>query len=330
MGRGAAGRGGGAGVSGGLSGPGGGAGGGARGGAGPPPRPVTLLASGAAAALVLLPQIAISTHSPFPVLDHAWVTGWSPANVLSSRFDNIDGHFDYAQVNAAFYARPLYDAYFMAPIFTPFALIGAWALRRRRAQALLLVLWALLPYLFLAGIPYQNIRFPLIVFPATAVLAGYGLATVLRARTLLAVVLGAGLVWSISASQPVIADFVAHQQRDQRAVWWAVKRVPPAARLYTFELTEPLAAYAPFAVRELYDETPESIDAQLADGTASYLFANVWVIEHQWQGHTLDETYRWLRDRIGLEYLDRIGNYWLFRIRHENRNAAARLQRTRG
>ncbi|MFN8447321.1 MAG: glycosyltransferase family 39 protein [Anaerolineae bacterium] len=36
------------------------------------PRWRHLLVAGAAAALVLLPQAAVSLHSPFPVLDHAW------------------------------------------------------------------------------------------------------------------------------------------------------------------------------------------------------------------------------------------------------------------
>lgn len=279
---------------------------------------LSLLAAGAAAP-VLLPQIAVSLHSPFPVLNHAWVTSWSPANAFARSFTNVDGHFDYAQTNAQFYARVYVDPYFLAPIFTPLALLGVWALRRRRALLLLLALWALLPYLFLAGIPYQNTRFPLIVMPALAALVGLGLQTALHRRPLThrlasAALIAGGLAWSLSASQPVIAAFVAHQQTDQRAVQWARARVPAAARLYTFELTQPLAADAPFAVRELYDETPERLAGELADGVESFLFANIWVIEHQWADRPLDATYRWLRDTVGLDYLDRVGNYWLFRI----------------
>ena len=132
------------------------------------------LAAGAAAALILLPQVALSIGSPYPVLNHAWVEGWSPLNAFAHEFSNVDGHFVYDQINAVYYAQPYYDAYYLAPLFAPFALIGVWALRRKRALFVLLIGWALLPYVFLAGIPYQNIRFPLIVVPAVAVLVGVG------------------------------------------------------------------------------------------------------------------------------------------------------------
>lgn len=282
------------------------------------------LAAGTAAALVLLPQIAVSIGSPFPVLDHAWVAGWSPLNAFAREFANIDGHFTYDQINAQFYARPFYDAYYFAPLFAPFLLVGAWRLRGRPALLALLLGWALLPYLFLAGIPYQNIRFPLIVVPAVAVLAGYGLEAILaRRRVVFAGVLVGGLALTAFAEKPVIDQFVVHQNADKAAVQWAVAAVPANSRLYTFELTLPLRAYAPCDVRELFDETPQMITAELADGTPSYLFVNVWVIENTWAGRGIDVTYRWLRDTVGLEYLDRTGNYLLFRIANEDRDTAA-------
>lgn len=288
-------------------------------------------AAGVAAALVLLPQIAVSIHSPFPVLNHAWVQGWSPANVLVHEFVNYDGHFVYADINALFYARPYFDAYYLAPLFTPFIVVGAWRLRRKPAWLALLLGWALLPYLFLAGIPYQNIRFPLIVFPAVAVLVGVGLDAVLHwNRLAFAALLLGGLALTAAADKPIIDTFIANQNRDKRAVQWAVSMVPPDARLYTFELTQPLKAYAPCDVRELYDETPQTITAALADDTPSYLFVNVWVIENQWAGRGVDVTYRWLRDTIGLEYLNRSGNYILFRIVDEYRDTPAGLQFPRG
>jgi 4-amino-4-deoxy-L-arabinose transferase-like glycosyltransferase len=292
-----------------------------------------LLAAGGAAAAILIPQALVSLHSPYPVLDHAWVEGWSPANAFASRFDNVDGHFQYKQINALYYAQPYYDPYFLAPVFTPFILAGAWALRRRHAHAALMLGWALLPCLFLAGIPYQNIRFPLIVVPAVAALAGLGLEATLRrlpVPRVAAALLIAGIAFMLYAAQPTLQTFVANQMRDKRAVAWALARVPPDARLYTFELTQPLQALASFEVRELYDETPASLDAELADGTPAYLFANVWTIEHQWAGRALDTTYQWLRDSVGLRYVARIGNYWLFRIRNETRTAAAWLQRAPG
>jgi hypothetical protein len=273
------------------------------------------VAAGAAAALILLPQVAFSVGSPYPVLNHAWVQGWSPANALAYSFSNIDGQFVYPHINAIYYAQPYYDFYYLAPIFTPFMLIGLWALRRKAAPFVLLLGWGLLPYLFLIGIPYQNIRFPLIVVPAAAVLAGIGLETVLlRRRAIFAVVVIAGLVLTLYAARDTIGDFVANQNRDKTAVQWAIRRIPADARVYTFELTLPLQAYAPFEVRELYYETLDTIALALKDGKDSYLFVNIWVIQEKWAGRELDEIYDWLRDLVGLRFMGRSSNYILFRV----------------
>ena len=290
------------------------------------PRWRDAFAAGAAAVLVLLPQAAISLHSPYPVLDHAWVAGWSPTNAFAHTFANVDGNFDYAEINAVFYAHPFYDSYYLAPIFAPFVVLGLWRLRRKPATLALLFGWSLLPVLFLAGIPYQNVRFPLIVFPAVAVLAGLGLEALLsRRRAVFAALLIGGLALTASVARPTIDQFIAHQNGDKAAVHWAIQAVPATARLYTFELTLPLRAYAPGDVRDLYDETPQTITTALADGTPSYLFVNVWVIENTWAGRGIDVTYHWMRDVVGLEYLDRIGNYLLFRIAYEDRNPTAGL-----
>lgn len=312
-----------------------------------------ILASGAATALVLVPQAAISIHSPYPVLDHPWVAGWTLENVVSHKFSNEDGQFDYAQINALFYAKPYYDPYYLAPLFAPFILFGIWSLRRKPALLALLLGWALLPYAFLVGIPYQNIRFPLILIPALAALAGIGIKTLLSIITsrrmkiafvgalahapfllgnfILALILIPSLCWMLSAAQPIINQFVNNQLRDKAAVQWALQHIPSSSRVYCYGLTEALSTYAPFEVHELYAETPQTIAAQLADGKDSYFFSNIWVIENQWAGRPLQTTFHWLRDTPGLNYLDRIGNYILFKIggaSDENRSPASGLQQS--
>ncbi len=131
-----------------------------------------------AVSLVYLPQFIFSHTNPAPTLNHQWVEGWAPANIINSSFTNVDGHFDYEKPNALYYAQPYYDDYYLSPLLTIFVVIGLWGMYQRGIWKLILIAsWALLPYLFLAGIPYQNIRFSLIVVPAVALLAGSGLET---------------------------------------------------------------------------------------------------------------------------------------------------------
>ncbi len=288
-------------------------------------RPVSLLLVGAGLALIVIPQLVFSLNSPYPTFNHAWVVGWSPANALRQSFVNVDGSFQYAQVNALFYAAPFYEAYYQSPLWTPLLLVGtALLLRRRAAYSLLLLGWALLPYLFLAGIPYQNIRFALICVPPVAVIVALGAQAahaalirmlsqrgVLLAGLLLAALSVAGIGHTLTVAAPVITTFITNQQRDKDVAAWLAGRLPSGAVVYTFGLTLTLEYYTDLQIIELFYETPETLVARPPGG---YLLLNVWQIENQWAGLAPQIAYRWLRDVRGLTPLERFGNYTLFRI----------------
>lgn len=286
-----------------------------------------------AAILILIPQVIFSLNSSYPTFNHAWVVGWSPLNAFAREFINVDGHFSYAQINAVFYAAPFYDPYYLAPIFIPLMLLGAissW--RNNAAYGVLLSGWIALPYLFLIGIPYQNIRFALIIVPPAMVLVGKGMNTlgalmirhgeplstpaVIRySGAGVVLLLGlAGVGQMVHATQTTINAFVSTQQRDKEAAAWVAARVPEGETLYTFGLTLTLAHYTNLEVRELFYETPQTLATNWQTGREDYLLLNVWQIENQWMGMGPQIAYHWLRDERGLTILDRFGNYTLFRI----------------
>ncbi len=282
------------------------------------------------AGLILLPQIIYSRTNPAPTLNHEWVAGWSPANAFQRTFTNIDGHFEYEKINAVFYAQPYYDPYYLSPLFTIFMVLGLWALTKRHLwNGIVIGGWALLPYLFLAGIPYQNIRFPLIVFPAVAVLVGSGLQVVAQwlsqfrikkynltyARWLLAAIVVLGLWQTWGRANQVISTFISNQQRDKLAASWAGENIPSGATVFTFGLTLTLKHYTTLDVYEIYYETPDTLAQKWQHGQSDYLVLNVWNIENQWAGRDPQLDYHWLRDNRGLEQLGKFGNYTLFKIR---------------
>ncbi|MEO8610709.1 MAG: phospholipid carrier-dependent glycosyltransferase [Chloroflexota bacterium] len=279
-----------------------------------------------AALLIFVPQLLYSRNDPYPVLNHAWVEGWSPANVFRQVFDNVDGHFEYEKINGVYYAQPFYDAYYLAPIFTLFLLIGLVALFRDKRYAALLMLlgWGLLPYFFLAGIPYQNIRFPLIVFPAVAILAGVGLertagwVSCLTRPSIAYIALFALMIFgasqTLSASTSLIDTFITNQQRDKQSAAWTGEHVPSGATLYTFGLTLTLKHYTTLNVYEIFYETPDTLNQKWTHGQNDYLLLNVWNIENQWAGRDPQADYHWLRDKRGLVEIGKFGYYTLFRI----------------
>jgi 4-amino-4-deoxy-L-arabinose transferase-like glycosyltransferase len=284
----------------------------------------------AIAFLVLLPQILYSRTNPFPTLNHEWVEGWSPINAFQGSFTNIDGHFDYEKINAIYYAQPFYDPNYFSPIFSVFIVIGLWAVAQRAWwQLVLFGSWILLPYLFLAGIPYQNIRFPLIVVPAVAILVGSGIDAVLSRlrqmhfkplwliaiQALMVIILLLGLWQMWGSANTLVTMFINNQQRDKLAAAWVGENVPASSTVYTFGLTLTLQHYTSLNVYELYYETPQTLAQKWQHGHEEYLVLNLWNIENQWVGRDPQLDYHWLRDQRGLEQLGKFGYYTLFKIR---------------
>lgn len=287
-------------------------------------------------ALLFLPQVAFSLHNPYPTLNHAWVQGWSLSNALEKTFVNIDGQFHYAQINAIYYAQIFYKAHYLAPIFTAFIALGLWTLwrKKRYIPAILLIGWTLLPYVFLIGIPLQNIRFPLIVMPTVFVLVGMGMdkgakwilnlskgdlsGLPYRASWITYGLLVCPVVFGIITMQNhtrmLVDTFINNQQRDKNVAEWAEALLPNNAHVYTFDLTLTLQHYTPFEVSEIYYETPQTLADNWQHGRTDYLLINVWQIEHQWDGREPQIAYHWLRDERGLSFIERYGNYTLFRV----------------
>lgn len=287
-------------------------------------------------ALIFLPQVAFSINSPYPTLNHAWVEGWSISNALEQNFVNIDGQFFYENINAIYYAQVFYEAHYLTPIFTPLLALGLWALWRKREliPAILLLAWMLIPYMFLIGIPLQNIRFPLIVMPAVFVLVGMGVDKVvdwvrnqsngdLAGRLYRRSWIGLGIIVSLvmygivtmqTHSGALVNTFISNQQRDKNAAFWVEDQLPNNAHLYTFGLTLTLQHYTPFEVYEIYYETPQTLAENWQHGRTDYLLINVWQIENQWDGREPQIAYHWLRDERGLTFIERYDYYTLFRV----------------
>ncbi|MDX1995970.1 MAG: hypothetical protein SF029_26550 [bacterium] len=283
----------------------------------------------AAVMIVLLPQWMYSRASPFPVLNHAWVEGWSLANFARHEFTNVDGHFFYTDVNALFYAQPLYNFYYLAPLFLPLVVLGVVFLIRTtpHSQTVLLIGWLVLPYLFLAGIPYQNMRFGLILVPAIVMLVGLGLNGILLttrtfhpllyrlAQAVMAGFVLVGIAQMNANGSETISAFITRQQEDKAIARWAAEQLPSGEHLYSFGLTLTLQHYTPLQVHEIYYETPQTLEQRWERDHADYLLLNVWNIQNQWNGREPQTVYHWFRDVRGLQTLGRYGNYTLFRVK---------------
>jgi len=265
----------------------------------------------------IVPQIIYNQVNPTALLNHSWVRGWSPVNTFAQNFVNIDGTFQYETINALFYAYPIYDLSYLSPLLTIFVFTGLInVFRQRTPQSILLIGWLLLSYLFLAGIPYQNIRFPLIVFPVVAVLVGQGLqrlASLQNSIRWIAILITlAGIAHTAINGFDYANNFVEHHQSQKQIVTWLDDKIPDDATLYTFGSTLTLEHYTDYNVIEIFYETPNTLNQRWFQGRTDYLLLNIWQIENQWDGRDPQANYHWFRDERGLNKIDTFRNFTLF------------------
>ncbi len=304
--------------------------------------------------LTLTPQIIYTAQNPDPALRHEWLQGWSPSNAFERDFVTADGTFHYDQSIAVYYLAPLTSPYYLDSLFVPLIGLGALLmivlmLQARRATeakakqltepapateitarisiALLLFGWIVVQYGFLAGIPYQNIRFALSFFPPLIVFAGLGTAwlfqNVARLHGLWRVGLGAGLIAAIGygligtlvVASGLVSGFVANKDRDLAAVRWAESLIPePNATVYMLDLTLTVQHYSTLKPVQIYYETPESMAVRLPADRPAYALFNVWTTENQWQGKAPWLIYHWLLDNPGMTELGQYSVYTLYRV----------------
>lgn len=287
------------------------------------PKPKHMIFAVLAALIVALPQVAHRISSPFPLINADWVAGWSLAHTFQREFTTAEGTLQHPLTNAAFYAQVVTSEWYFPIWLLPFTVLGIFALRR---GAVPLLLWVLLPYVFLIGIPNQNLRYLLIMVPPLCLFNGVGLAALphlikrVQSRPALQyalVSLSLVVALSVMTASAVrgTAAFITRQEEGKLTARWAADQIEVGAFVYAFNVTLALQHTPPCSpanVRELYYETVSTLamGAQAGD----YVFVNVWELQNQWQHTPLGDTFAYLVEARGLTRLGRHGNYTLFRI----------------
>ena len=247
---------------------------------------------------------------------------WSPVRIFEREFSTADGNLSYSLPTGLYYAlAPARWAYF-TPLFAPLILLGAWVVIRRRAIAPLALLlgWAAAVYAFHAGGAYQNFRFTLAYLPPLAILAAIGAQRVahwLAARRLgvliAAGIFVCGLAVMAAAGTHTTRYLIARKNESVAIVRWTEARLPPGARLITFNLTSTFRRYSPLETFELYEQ-PDSLTAIVRSGPPVFLLVDVSSVEGQWRDRSPGKNFRWLERGPGLTAIGAQRGFTLFRV----------------
>ncbi len=278
--------------------------------------------------IVLLPQVLIRSISNAPLAGQSWLEGWSVGNFLARSFENVDGHFEYALPVAVFYGQVFLHPAYLFVILTPMFGVGVFVLGERlrrwtahrtslRAGSILLLGWIVGMYIFLAGIPYENFRFPLGLFAPIAVVTGIGAgwlwdrwrASRLRFVWLgwIAVALLVMLLWQPRVLAPVLeikAREIAHTR-------WLETRLLPNALLYAMSIDGAVQTYSQIRVENLWNLDPATLKRDIP----TYLYVDTQNIGQQWRGRLPDQLVRGLSETNYLHPLERFEGWTLFRVR---------------
>lgn len=118
--------------------------------------------------LLLLPHIIIKKHDLLGFIHHEWVGTWSAVNLFHRDFHTSNGYASYTFDNGIYtFFNVIHPAYCFAGIVFLFFL----PYRKLKSTGALIYILSFLMYaLFIAGIPFQNMRFLLLSFPLVLVI----------------------------------------------------------------------------------------------------------------------------------------------------------------
>ena len=249
------------------------------------------------------------------------VVGWDPANMFRRNTSNTDGDFEFEYTVGVYNIRPTFHPAYIFPLFFPFLLLSLWAIRRHPPALIVLpVGWFLVVYLFLAGIAWQNWRFPLTFFSPLLVLVGLGIHWVWQRlqpgwQKLLLAGCAVALVGSAAFSIYDIGRFTTQFNGQQAMTAVVADTLPPDATLIAFDLTATLQHYTEIETLELYLLNQADLQQVVEDQTSpTYLIMDPVKVGTQWAEMDVGRNIRWLQSTYQVTEVKAFESFVLYKI----------------
>ncbi len=258
--------------------------------------------------LPAIPHLLVRHAQPLAFLHSAWMQAWSPMNFLRSGFHNQNGNYQY-QVQNIVYA---FLGFFHPGFVCCGVLLFFWwkTIDWKQGFNRLLVLSICIYSLFLAGIPFQNLRFIIPAVPLFLILffpvyrAALGNV---KACTLL-IVFGVAVIQLGLFARALYPFYKANSE--ERAIASQCASLPSRS-LYTFSIDGALKFYGiTLQPENLWDKKLDSIRAN------SYLLFNLPLFEKEYAGKNPMLNYEYIRTHSQLHKLKQLQGGWiLYEIR---------------
>ncbi len=266
----------------------------------------------AAIAVCLAPHLLIRGDHAATFLQHAWLQNWSAENFFRREFTTIDGHAVYRFPNLIYAFSVLFHPGFFWLALPLVFFFKTSDLKNVNSQLLsaALVIYAV----FLAGIPFQNLRFLIPGFPLAAVIFFPAFAR-LAARLQRRKTIAWGIVAFILIAQiALITRYfspIYQANKLEKAVAQTVLNYPNRT-IYTFAIDGALRSYGvKNKLINLWREPIRKVDP------GSLALFNEEKFARQWAGKNPMLNWRWLRQNFQLTELETLPDGWrLYEIKN--------------
>ena len=245
-----------------------------------------------------------------------WVTKWSPVNFFMKDFLTIDGTMHYKLWNALYYTAPLFHPLHLS-IFGFTFLYGIFILFRKRQFQILsfCIIWNIFLYIFLAGGPFQSLRFTLSFLPALAVISSIGLWSLKTKNIYKQLFLSVGIAALIIFSIYHLRIFAEQKQNELTVVDWVNNNIPSGSQLFSFDITPALSHYSKIKPLEFYllnaDQLKNIIDTS---GTAIYFILPEDKLNTQWKDLPIEKNFNFLKSYYNLIPMTDLNYYKVYRL----------------
>ncbi len=264
--------------------------------------------------LTYAPQIVMTLQNPEIISENRIV--WTPQNIRAQMFTTGDGTHIYDEPNYLFYLLPVRSPFYISLWLLPLVIIGLIVVIRYKI-GLFLLLWFISQYVFLAGIPVQNIRYALIAFPPILFLIAVSVGWLIQKKYLklvLPVFLVFGLAEMAYTTNGLMNNFIDNKNRDMATLRWIESHIPERnATVYALDMIPAMQHYLPYQTVQIYYETPDTINAK-RDSRPAYAFFNQYAMLTQWVGRPTGQVYQTIMGWSGWQSLGEINGYTLFRL----------------
>lgn len=262
-----------------------------------------------------------STENPPAFAGNLVQRSWDPMNAYRREFTTPDGHLQWQLPMGLWYAlAPAHWRYF-TPLLATLLFPGVWfGIRKRSREFLLLVLgWAGIVYVFLAGDQYQSLRLALMFVPPLAILVAIGAVGVFdrlsrKYRLWPVALMVAGVLLMAHGGWMGTRNVIAQKASLVALTRWVEAAVPRNAQVLVFGPTQILEHESVLDIHEIFWLRQDDLERLLSNDRPTFALLHVSNVTTQWRDRSPDLIYRWLRDGPGLRNVGQHEPYTLFRV----------------